>query len=816
VLEELQLTDDRGLRCSRCNRQFWSTPKTREAILQATLGHDPACQGCALENRPRPDGCQTAATFLNFFRNRVLLLERLDLDLEDYLRWQQGHGSAGMRQAARQAFDQHRQRLEECRERLPGPSVRKVADLLRVADLFSDIVAGVKHLHKNGVAHLDLKPANICLRFRGADAEVKIIDLGLSDDPNTLAYLRQAEGPLSLWTDYSAPEFRRPRSRPLAVDGRFREDACELDWPVLGCGTPDLPCPGDVFFCDHADVTPQRFRVVHVRPGREGWLVVQGRAEPQYRTWLGEAVALPAFGPEARSRGGLGVVLEKHCGFPADIYSLGMLLLAFLTGQPDVGDFREALSSVHIELEELLREPVPLPGRALVQRLLSNSSKHLQVFHAHAHRLASFGVAQPLAEELLGIVLRATLRGDAPVFYLTDRGADARVALQQLRADLDAVRAALRSALVAAQATAVRESRLAVLDQLRSRLHQRPAESGSPARPDPAGRLLYPALDLGAAGEDHRERELAYLAPLTSHPATVLGRWERELSRAAGDSPLAERKWDFLLRYCRVIDLENFSPVSFLEAYEGMAAKVAQAPVSTDPAGVEDRERVLRWLDEHQGLAARLRAGPEYRGLFQGFLTDLRDKLLTPWDRALKARHFFFFRRSAASVALNATERAAISLEAAVTGLDRLAEVVQTGAQVRRRRGQDFEGALSQWRSWVAGRAWLEGLARLEADALDQRRRVEERAGAWDQRWERALEQLRRCLGQVKEVLHTYDTLLAARPAPEEVVVRLTRRRREGLDLPAASEALAWLERYWPAPGDGVEAMLALWELGLG
>src|SRR5205814_4788008 len=119
----------------------------------------------------------------------------------------------------------------ERRARLPGPPVAKISDLLRIADLFSEIVAGVEHLHRHGVAHLDLKPANVCLRFHGADLDVKIIDLGLSDDPNTLAYLRQAEGPLLLWTDYSAPEFRKPRSRPLSVDGRFREDACELTWP---------------------------------------------------------------------------------------------------------------------------------------------------------------------------------------------------------------------------------------------------------------------------------------------------------------------------------------------------------------------------------------------------------------------------------------------------------------------------------------------------------------------------------------------------------------------------------------------------------
>src|SRR5262249_56800896 len=110
-----------------------------------------------------------------------------------------------------------------------------------------------------------------------------------------------------------------------------------------------------------------------------------------------------------------------------------------------------------------LRERVRLPGRALVQRLLGERSKHLQVFHANAHRLAGYGVAQPLAEELLGIVLRATLRGDPEVFYLADRGADARPALTRLPADLDAVRDALRHALTAAQAAAVRDVRLAEL-----------------------------------------------------------------------------------------------------------------------------------------------------------------------------------------------------------------------------------------------------------------------------------------------------------------------------------------------------------------
>ena len=86
---------------------------TRDAILEATLRRDPACRGCAFEHNSDPEGCLGSAVFLNFFRNRVLLLERLDLDLDDYLRWRRDPGASGSRKAARQAFDEHRRLLQE-------------------------------------------------------------------------------------------------------------------------------------------------------------------------------------------------------------------------------------------------------------------------------------------------------------------------------------------------------------------------------------------------------------------------------------------------------------------------------------------------------------------------------------------------------------------------------------------------------------------------------------------------------------------------------------------------------------------------------
>lgn len=815
VLEELQLTDDRGLRCCRCHRQFWSTPKTRDAILEATLRHDAACRGCALENSPDPDGCRGSAVFLNFFRNRVLLLERLDLDLEDYLRWTRDELPPNRRQTARQAFEEHRRLLRERRGRLPGPSVQKIFDLMRVVDLFGDILAGVEHLHSHGVAHLDLKLANICVRFRGPDLEVKLIDLGLSDDPDTLVYLRQAEGPLSLWTDFSAPEFRRPRGHQLAVDVRFREDACELEWPCPEGQTSELPYPGDVLFFEDCDLIQQRWRVVNVRPGWAGWLQVHAVAEPRHLPWLGECRALPPFGPEAWSRKGLGVVLEKHCGFPADVYSLGMLLLAVLVGRPDIGDFRDALSSVQIELEDHLHDWSELPSRALVQRLLSKPSKHLQVFHSYAHRLAAYGVAQPLAEELLGVALRATLRGDPRLFYLTDRGADARPALRRLRADLDAVRGAVANALTSAQAAAVRQERLAVLDRLRGRLQKRAAHAGPPPHPDPACRLLFPALDLGAAGDSHCASELAYLSPLARQPGSVLERWERELSAPERDGSTAGRPWDFLLRYCRVVDLNAPVSTAFLQAYHDLTEKILQSTHPGDPAHGEDRERVRRWADDYQSLAERLECGPRLVECYQPFVHTLRDKLLRPWDRALRGRRLFLFRRQSVRVPLSRAERSAIRSDELGAALERLETAVRDGVTARRRRAADFEGALARWRSSFAGRSWLDALARLESDALRQRRDLEAASDAWEQGWTGAVDRLRDWLAKTNALLSNYEQLLSTNPFVEEVSVRLTRMQRETMEPTVCGEAVLWLERNWPAPSEKVEAVFALLELGL-
>jgi hypothetical protein len=813
VLEELQLTDDHGLRCSRCHRQFWSTPKTRDAILDATLRHDPACRGCPLEHQPSSEECRGTAAFLNFFRNRVLLLERLDLDLDDYYRWQRGGPSHVMRAPTRQAYDEHRRQARDRRDRLYGTAIGKIADLRHAVELFSEVMAAVEHLHRHGVAHLDLKPANVCVRFRGPDLEVKVIDLGLSDDPNTLTYLRQAEGPLSLWTDYSAPEFRRPRSRPIEVAGRFREDVCELDWPPSEAPAGDLPCPGDVLFFEDRDPLHQRFQVVAVRPGRSGGLLVQARAAPEYRPWLGEVAPLPPFGPEAQIRGGLAVVLEKHCGFPADVFSLGMLLLAVLAENPDVADFREALPGAQIELEEQLRERPAVPARALVHLLLGRPSKHLHVFHAHAHRLAAYGIAQPLAEELLGLVLRATLRGDPRVYYLVDRGGDARVALRRFRSDLDAVRVAVGNALAAAQAGTVRAARLAVLDQLRGQLRDQHVDIAHLPRAKSDGRLVYPTLDLGSAGEDHRRLELANL-PAASQLGPLLDRWERELDGQAADNAPG-RSWDFLIRYCRRLDFGPAPAVTFLEHYRALTEEVAQAGPSASATRTDDRERLLLWVDECRQLAERLEEGLAFVRLLMDFLGTLNDRLLRPWDRALKVKRLFLFRREVVRLPLGRAERLAVRDQELGAALDGLEATVRKAVIAGQQRARDFEAALAQWQVWCAGRCWIDALAQVEADALRQRERVSEEAAAWYQGWTTAARYLRDFWAGTRAVLQAVDAKLAADPGAEEISIRLSRTQRNALDPQAARDAATWLQQHWPAPSERVEALFALWDLGI-
>jgi len=399
------------------------------------------------------------------------------------------------------------------------------------------------------------------------------------------------------------------------------------------------------------------------------------------------------------------------------------------------------------------------------------------------------------------------------VFYLAGRGADARPAVGRLRRDLEAVRRALASAQTAAQAAAVRESRLAALGLLRARLKGPEAEGNGPARAGPPGRLVYPALDVGAASESHSARELAYL-PSACPPAAVLDRWERELHGLAEHEAGGKWNWDFLERYCRHLDLTG-AAAQFLARHQEALARCRGAPPTADPATAEERERLLRWAEEHRELASRLERGARFVGAFQDFLRAAGERLLTPWRRALRTRQLLFFRRSAVPVTLSRAERAAIRNEATAGAVAYLEEAVQQGLAVRKRREEEFARALLQWRTWRAGGSWLAAVEQLEAQALQQSQDVECQSTLWAQGWAEAVRGVRVYLDRLEAILHVFDSLFRAKGAPDEITTRLTRAQREGLQTRTAEEAVGWLRENWPAPSERVEAVFALRQLGL-
>jgi len=75
-----------------------------------------------------------------------------------------------------------------------GELFEKIVEMHRfsesqAASLMKKILSSVKHLHEHGICHRDLKPENFLFSDRSEDAEIKLIDFGLSKrfGPNALA-----------------------------------------------------------------------------------------------------------------------------------------------------------------------------------------------------------------------------------------------------------------------------------------------------------------------------------------------------------------------------------------------------------------------------------------------------------------------------------------------------------------------------------------------------------------------------------------------------------------------------------------------------
>jgi len=84
---------------------------------------------------------------------------------------------------------------------------------------FSNIVLGLEHLHKHGIAHCDLKPNNILL---GDDGYLAITDLGLAKEVSWN----------SAWDSFGSLEYMPPETFDSE---KFGTPSTTLDWWSAGC-----------------------------------------------------------------------------------------------------------------------------------------------------------------------------------------------------------------------------------------------------------------------------------------------------------------------------------------------------------------------------------------------------------------------------------------------------------------------------------------------------------------------------------------------------------------------------------------------------
>jgi serine/threonine protein kinase len=412
-------------------------------VVRTTVGRDQsACASCELRGGHDPDSCLVHLRYINLFENRILFYQPLDLSLHDALRWWRGERRI-LAPRPRRAMLSIEARLRRSRsggrhEPRDEAALSSLLDLRLRVNLFRQTLLGVESLHARGIPHLDINPENICLKVRKGRVEAQLIDLGMAANPGL-----------------TAKEQHEKRLWPRRADFAAEE-------------------------CQRSAIYSNRHLFVRVAPGRlaspipacRGDQLIEEGPAPTRTTRLLEVVSvarrdvcIPGFGtfpylcdvdgaPEAEA-GPIALVLKliPQRGLAADIFSLGMVLVSLLLHETSGDELRLEL----VKIEESLfshwecagADPRPIPGRVLVRRVLSHPDEHTRWFRERVEALRIYGEATPMAEELLGIALRALLRTTHHFPYLTDRGGDARLALRQLAVDVRAVGRALEEEVLA-------------------------------------------------------------------------------------------------------------------------------------------------------------------------------------------------------------------------------------------------------------------------------------------------------------------------------------------------------------------------------
>ena len=107
--------------------------------------------------------------------------------------------------------------------------VARPTDLLELIDVFIQVAQGLKHMHKLGIVHCDLKPINIMRTERG---EVKIIDFGQSCKVGTIKERIQGT------PDYISPE--QVNRMPVTEQTDVFNLGASMYWAFTGRHIPTL------------------------------------------------------------------------------------------------------------------------------------------------------------------------------------------------------------------------------------------------------------------------------------------------------------------------------------------------------------------------------------------------------------------------------------------------------------------------------------------------------------------------------------------------------------------------------------------------
>lgn len=720
---------ERVLACGPCGEagRFQLAEPVRGRVLRATVRRDDACTGCERSDAE----CAASARWLTYFPAQMLTFELLEIDWDDYVLGRFG----GRRLARHQAFWKKADAIR------PEVGDARLARLGVVADLFAQLIGGVGTLHRAGVAHLDLKPRNVCLTADGGRLRVKVIDLGFATDPAALERLRQVQGQRHLDSDYAAPEVRVPAARHLSarlarVSGEL---AVVLDrLPLGGRDAFDpLVLSGDEVGGTNSENGDYRGRVRLVRYHDAAVLLVVD--------WVGSA-------PTRLT----GLDIVKQSGMPADLFSLGMMLLGLVLGETDLRAARDALPQWLAVIDTGADEA--LGPRRLTDRLIRAGGQTPSVADLAAKLHAAYGEYTPVSHTFIGLALRLLFRTPAVAFdcYLRHRGDDAGAGLARLAADVRQVREEVAGRQARERADAEREWLGTAVRAVVEAVGRVPAGSVSPAGSPP-----YSAVLLQSAAWDVTPTDPASVRAATAeliewyHGDTA--KLVRHLSRQLDDRPTPTAGFDGRALYEMLLFGE---PDHLRDAnaplLKSSLDRVVQFLLNGKSRIGDTRDRLEDWRRRAERMFAADARWDHCRSTLATFFAWADDRLTVPVSHS---------RRRSATLDLRLTDadRPPVAVEVVAATLDELEALRGELLEVR------WAAVEGRWAAAVKGWDTLPdgvkaGLPRIRPAAEAAMNAIRTNVVEADDQLGRCLRRLRRAAELVRDdLLKPWDAGLASR-----------------------------------------------------